>query len=60
MTEEIRDLTPNEVAAMWLWSSEYAKQGKGAIEFFKNLGESKQKICINMVEQMKEAIQKYV
>lgn len=47
--EEIRELTPEEVAAFFLFSSEYAGQNKGAIEYYKSLSRSDKDYCIVFV-----------
>ena len=56
MAEEIRDKTPEEVAALWLFSSEYAAQRMGIIEYYKGLSQSRQGLCIDFVKEMKKEV----
>ena len=53
----MRDLTRNEVVAMWLWHNEYAAQGGGAIEWYARLTKSEKRIVADFVSQYEVARQ---
>jgi hypothetical protein len=54
----VRKLTKQEVAAMWLFSSEYADKGISAIDFYESLPNSKKTLVKFMLSQIKEAGEK--
>lgn len=49
------ELTKYEVAAMWLFHDLYAQLGLSAIEFWQNIGKSKQDLVRKMVEEIEAA-----
>ncbi len=49
------EITQQEKAAMWLYHSEYAKLGLGAVEFYKRLGQYEK----NNVDRMIADVMKY-
>ncbi len=55
MNEEIRDLTPEEVAAMFVYAEDYAAQNLGAIAFYKNLPTGDRELIKNMVREILKA-----
>ena len=54
-----RDLHPHRpaVAAMWLWSKEYAKSGLGSMGFWDRRSEYEQNLCRRMVGEIEAAQQ---
>ena len=50
-----RPLTSAEVAAMWLYGAEYAKSGLSAIDYYKQLSNSRRAVVADFVEQMRDA-----
>ncbi len=51
----MRNLTRNEVVAMWLWSKEYAAQGGGAIEWYRDMPASRVRIVADFIVQYETA-----
>lgn len=51
----VRALTKREVAAMWLWSKEYAAQRAGAIEFYQALDAQRRKVVDEFLNRLAEA-----
>lgn len=48
-------LTPEEVAAMWIYGDEYSRSGLSAIDWWKQLGDVRRQIVSDFVEQMQRA-----
>ena len=51
----MRDLTQQEVAAMWLWGAEYARTGLSAIDFYRQLDASRKRVVAEMVDEIVNA-----
>lgn len=52
----MRDLTQCEVAAMWLYGAEYAKSGLSAMDWWKQLSNSRREVVRRMVAEITEAL----
>mgnify|MGYP001579574749 FL=1 len=52
---KMRNLHCYERAAMWLWSEEYAKGHVSAIEFYRQLSETRKGIARRMADEIRAA-----
>lgn len=52
------DLTPGEVAAMWLYGAEYARTGLSAVDFYASLSPSRKEIVAGFVTEMRDALKR--
>jgi hypothetical protein len=52
----MRELTPDEVAAMWIYGAEYARSGMSATEWRKHLSDSRRAIVADFVTEMRAAL----
>ena len=55
MPTKYRELTPEEVAALWLYGEEYAKSKLSATQWWKTLDEGRARVVIEFAEQMEKA-----
>ena len=55
MHEQMRELTLQERAAMWLYHGEYSEQRRGAIEFYASLGEYEKNTVARMLDELRAA-----
>ncbi len=53
----MRDLTREEIVAMWLHGAAYARSGLGAIEWWKRLGESDRNNVLRFLKELDDATQ---
>jgi hypothetical protein len=53
---EMRDPTPEEVAAMWLYGAEYARQNLGIIDWYARLDASRRETVQRFVTAMRAAL----
>ena len=51
----MRDLTREEVVAMWLWGAEYAASGLSAIEWHSRLDASRHALILDFINQYERA-----
>lgn len=51
----MRSLTKEEVAAMWLYADEYGKSTLSAIDFWKQLDESRKRTVRAFLKELKRA-----
>ena len=55
MSADFRDLTQHEIAAQWMYGSEYAKGGLSAIEFWSRLDARRRDLMREMVQEINAA-----
>lgn len=55
ITHRFRDPNRRELVAMWIWSTEYAKGGLGAVEFYERLNEARKRQINECIKQFMEA-----
>lgn len=59
MKDQSRNLNPHKsaVAAMWLFSIDYAAQSGGSMDFWESLSEHQKNLCRRMVSDIEKAQQ---
>jgi hypothetical protein len=55
---EMRELTPEEVAAMWLYGREYSRQSLGIIEWYARQDAGRKGTVQRFVAEMRAAIER--
>jgi hypothetical protein len=55
----MNEMTPEEVAAMWLWGREYGPQPLSAADWYAQLSESRKRTVADFVGEMRQAFERY-
>lgn len=55
VVHRFRNPSRRELIAMWIWSSEYARSGLGAVEFYERLNDARKRQIEACIKQFEEA-----